>query len=951
MEVGTAPLRAPDGARAGADRARRPRLSRFRWIVDLVLTLALAAAAGDFLIWRYHMLGRVGPAGWALFGLEVVSALWLVFTAVLLLGRTSPRQVPPEPPITTTLDVFIPVAGEPVEMVAETIAAAKAIDWPVNVVVCNDGVVAGRSNWLDIENLCRRVGVYCVTRLDGPKGKAANLNSALAWSQADAVLTIDADHQVVPDVAQQMLGYLRHEEIAFVTTPQAFRDGGRNALNPSEPVFYRAIQPARDRHGLAFSTGNGVLYRREALVRIGGFSEWSLVEDLHTSMRLHAAGWRSVYHPRPVTVGVAPTTAAEYARQRYRWALDSLRILRHDPPWRRRGLSWRAKVHYTHTTLSHVLMLLQVGFLLGPPAWILGRLSLLDETRWERQLLHNGPWLAMMLVTLVRWGGLRGALRTLRLSVTFLPVVFAAALWRVLRPGPPQQGSVTAKTSQARLNGMVVAGLAFPLGLLATLVWGVFDTRAQGSDLAMAWAAVLASLSIGPLLRFESRILPFLARSLVVVSSVALAAGSVATTRFGWEPPDGLYQSFRGDATVRQAVVATNELGDSYLAGPAVDVSAPSEPEPEPQGGAATDAVDITHPVGLEPAEDGIYLGYTSDEVPYDMGEVDRWASSTSSPQIVHWFQQWGSGDSRFRGDWIEEVAQGGRVPMISWEPWAKPKGGYRLAEQELGNMQEIADGRFDDYIDSWATAAAAHGQPILLRPFHEMNGFWYPWSVGVNGNTNASYIAGWRHVVDRFRVAGADNVSFVWSINTLAAFDQGRDVALAYPGDDYVDWVATSGFNWDDYASWASWVSAETVFGGTYEMLAGFDKPIMFSEIGTGKNGGDEAAWVRDAMAWFSTLDQLKAIMWFDRSYDGTIDFELGPGQRTAIKEAVDEPGSAFAPTLDRREHPQIDPAVADQLSAVTPAPPADRIDAAVRAGEDPVVIVGPGTGQRSKR
>ena len=34
-------------------------------------------------------------------------------------------------------------------------------------------------------------------------------------------------------------------------------------------------------------------YRRDALVRIGGFSEWSLVEDLHTSIRLHAAGARA----------------------------------------------------------------------------------------------------------------------------------------------------------------------------------------------------------------------------------------------------------------------------------------------------------------------------------------------------------------------------------------------------------------------------------------------------------------------------------------------------------------------------------------------------------------------------------------------------------------------------------------------------------------------------------
>jgi len=900
------------------------------------MVVALVLTGGNLLAWRFGMLGRVGPAGWALFGLEALSVAWLVVTGLVFAGRASPRQPVPSPDPTTTLDVFIPVAGEPTEMVAATIAAAKAIRWPVNIVVCNDGYVAERDNWEEIENLCRREGVYCVTRLDGPRGKAANLNSALAWSRADAVLTIDADHQVVPDVAQQLLGYLRHEEIAFVATPQEFHGSRRDALNPTEPVFYRATQPARDRHGLAFSTGNGVLYRREALVRIGGFSEWSLVEDLHTSIRLHAAGWRSAFHPRPVTIGLAPRTAAEYARQRLRWALDSLRILRHDPPWRRKGLTLRAKIHYTHTLVSYLAVMAQLAFVLGPPAYVVGRFSLLDDASWQDQALHVGPWMAAVVLTVGRWAGLRGALRSIRLSVAFLPVVFWAAAWRLVRAPETEQGTVTAKTNQSRLNRMVVAALLVPLALIGTIVWGVFDRRPGGSDLAMVWATLLAAAAVGPIVRFGTRWWPFVARAVLVLSSVALTAGAVATTRFGWEPPPGLYQSFRVDAALADAVVEVNELGDTFLAGPAVVAEADEEP---PADGVPVPEVPVR--VALEPADDGIYLGYTSDALPYDLGDVDRWAEEVSSPQIVHWYQQWGSGDSRFRGDWAREVADSGRVPMISWEAWAKPEGSYRLAEQEMGNMADIAAGRYDDYIDSWAEAAAAHGQPILLRPFHEMNGYWYPWSVGVNGNTNESYVAGWRHVVERFRAAGADNVRFVWSINTLADFDQGRGVAKAYPGDDYVDWVATSGFNWDDYASWASWVTPQWVFADTYRLLQTFDKPIMFAEVGTGKNGGDEAAWVADAMRWFATLGDLKSVVWFDRSYDGSIDFRLGPGQQQAVADAVAAPDSPWSPPLTLREHPEIDPGLGEGLSAIGVAPPADRIDAAARAGE-PVLVVG---------
>ena len=96
--------------------------------------------------------------------------------------------------------------------------------------------------------------------------------------------------------------------------------------------------------------------------------------------------------------------------------------------------------------------------------------------------------------------------------------------------------------------------------------------------------------------------------------------------------------------------------------------------------------------MSLEPT-DGIYVGYTSDSLPYDLDDADRWADEVTEPQIVHWYQQWGSGESRFRGDWLAEVAADGRIPMVSWEAWAKPDGSFHQAEQELGNMADIADG------------------------------------------------------------------------------------------------------------------------------------------------------------------------------------------------------------------------------------------------------------------
>lgn len=910
-----------------------------RTLVDFVFVASLLASGLFLLVWRAEMLPHVGVAGWILFGVEASTITWMVLTALLFSGRTDPDRVAPDPDPYMSLDVLIPVAGEPVEMVAATIAAAKAIEWPVNVVVCNDGWMAGKDNWKDIEVLCEQMGVFCLTRTTGVKGKAGNLNEAMKQIGAEAMLTIDADHQVRPDVVQEMMGWLRYEDVAFVSTPQEFHDSAGDPLNPTEPVFYRATQPSRDRHGLAFSTGNGVIYRREALVRIGGFSEWSIVEDLHTSIRLHSAGWTSVFHPRPVTIGVAPKTSAEYARQRLRWAGDSMRILRHDPPWRRRDLSLRGKIHYTHTLLAYLMTMVQVGFLLGPPAWIIGRQTLLADAGWLSQLIHIGPWLMALAAVLVRWAGFRGALHSMRLSAAFLPVVFWAAMAETLSPFT-RRGTVTSKTNLPRFNGLVLAGLIWPLGLVATLVWGALDHRTGGSDLAMIWAAFMAVLTIGPLVRLsQGKLWPAVAQGGVVLLAVAIAGGSVATTRLGWEAPGGLYQSFETDPGRDGAVIEINELGTTVVVGPAIPApadSGPTEEKDEPTTATPQQpSIQAPEPVRVSlAAADGIYVGFTSDGLPYDLGDVDRWANDVAEPQIVHWYQQWGSGDSRFRGDWLATVAEDGRIPMISWEAWAKPDGTFHMAEQELGRMANIAAGDHDEYIDEWAVAAAEYGDPILLRPFHEMNGFWYPWSVGVNGNTKEDYVAGWRHVVDRFRSAGADNVSFVWSINTLASFEEGQGVEEFYPGDDYVDWVATSGFNWDDYDSeWSSWVTADWVFGETYDVLASFDKPVMFAEIGTGTNGGDGAAWVTEAMDWFSTLPELGAIVWFDRGYDGRIDFLLEADQQAAFGEAVVAPDSRFQPEIESNEHP------VDSLVAVDePTTATQPLGAGETLGSNPV-------------
>ena len=129
-------------------------------------------------------------------------------------------------------------------------------------------------------------------------------------------------------------------------------------------------------------------------------------------------------------------------------------------------------------------------------------------------------------------------------------------------------------------------------------------------------------------------------------------------------------------------------------------------------------------------------------------------------------------------------------MPEITWEPWDYTQGIY--GRRPSYNLQSIVDGAHDAYIRSWARGLASYGKPVRLRFAQEMNGNWYPWSVGAYGNSSGEFVAAWRHVHDLVRAAGATNVLWVWSPVALA----GTITAEQYPGDDYVDIVGLSPFN-----------------------------------------------------------------------------------------------------------------------------------------------------------
>lgn len=260
-----------------------------------------------------------------------------------------------------------------------------------------------------------------------------------------------------------------------------------------------------------------------------------------------------------------------------------------------------------------------------------------------------------------------------------------------------------------------------------------------------------------------------------------------------------------------------------------------------------------------------------------DQGELSAFSSAIGrQPDYLVWYEGWSQGAfGRNHRVTLNTIDASGLTPVIVWEPM--DLNGPTI-DQPAYRLANITRGAFDAYIDGWAEGLATYGKPVMLNFAHEMNGGWFPWGAGVNGNQPGDFIAAWRHVHGRFAARGASNVRWVWAPNVVY---NGVPATLrdVYPGDAYVDWFGMNGYNWGTSVYWEScpcrstWQSFPEIFDETYHQLVALaNKPIMIGETASSEKGGNKARWITSTL-----LDQLpnsypriRAFSWFNSAATG---------------------------------------------------------------------------------
>lgn len=242
----------------------------------------------------------------------------------------------------------------------------------------------------------------------------------------------------------------------------------------------------------------------------------------------------------------------------------------------------------------------------------------------------------------------------------------------------------------------------------------------------------------------------------------------------------------------------------------------------------------------------------------YSQGRCDNWPSITA------------------------DIVARGYIPMLSWFP--------------PGGADQIIAGAEDACIVQFGKSVAAQSAPSFLRMYWEFNGGWMPFSKNADGTraTAAQQKAMWQHTVDVLRTTGAlSKASIVWCPSE-GYYNNGDawNNPTPYPGDNYVDWVCSDGYNRFSSTAWCAarfgppptWCPFADVFTHGYHAPAytpiGVEKdfrgrkPYMVGETGSVEDPsvpGRKGQWMLGMRDYIkSYMPDLYALVYFDLNFNG---------------------------------------------------------------------------------
>ncbi|WP_461172241.1 cellulose synthase catalytic subunit [Arthrobacter sp. Z1-9] len=389
-----------------------------------------------------------------------------------------------------SVDVFLPTAGEPLEILENTYVYVSKLDYPgtVKVYVLDD---MARE---EVRAAAMAHGFEYFARPGSEFKKAGNLRYAFDRTHGDVVVIFDADFVPRAEFISELMPYLDDPQVGIVQSPQYFSTPKsmhwlERAAGATQEIFYRLVQVSRGSVNAAICCGTSALYRRTALDEIGGFPPIGHSEDVFTGIAMSKAGFRLQYVQVNLSQGICPDNIDSFITQQYRWCEGSMEILKGEEFHTSLGLDARQRLSFWSGFFYYATTAMNAFF---APLPILIMILLFPQYMVAANFLPLVPLLALWLVAYPLLLSSRWRLDVLRVQLIY-SFTHAVAIYDVFfgreSEWVPSHGSTTPAPLAVKVKRLMAGYIGVTFGaVLAGLAW-----RLSQPEYALAdwWAAVL----------------------------------------------------------------------------------------------------------------------------------------------------------------------------------------------------------------------------------------------------------------------------------------------------------------------------------------------------------------------------------------------------------------------------------------------------------------------------
>ena len=253
--------------------------------------------------------------------------------------------------------------GEPLAMFEKTLEACAKVTYPHTTYLLDD------TRDPAFKEVAERHGAVWLELVGIPGAKAGKINKALELTKEEFILVLDPDHIPFPEFLDHTLGYFEDEKVGFVQVSQAYYNQYRSftAKGAAEQTynFYGPTQMSLYGYGCSVAIGANCTFRRKALESIGGHGI-GLAEDMITAIRIHGAGWKSIYNPVIVSRGLVPEDFGSFCKQQLKWSRGVFEVTFEELPRLFRKLTFWQKLSYFTIGTYYLVGVTQLIFTIIP---------------------------------------------------------------------------------------------------------------------------------------------------------------------------------------------------------------------------------------------------------------------------------------------------------------------------------------------------------------------------------------------------------------------------------------------------------------------------------------------------------------------------------------------------------------------------------------------------------